>query len=225
MAFLKFPGVDNMTTENCSYIPCLLCLASAYLDETHGLFWCVMRRPWPSYICYHPRIRWEEVTIMFEGRHWFQSRYLRVSWSYQEIFWTDDLMPGTVRLGTEKPKIQTTAKSLFSVIPLCLYHCQSYSYLASGLTMQLFLIVLTLAATTLQSPVSLTSRDPFPDAGSFASWQCSDCVANSPCLSWPHDNIVSGTCFSLEQGQASLQVTAVAVPGGWQDTQYNFLTW
>ncbi|RYN85930.1 hypothetical protein AA0120_g8515 [Alternaria tenuissima] len=80
--------------------------------------------------------------------------------------------------------------------------------------MQLFLVVLALAATTLLSPVSLTRRDPIPDAGSFASWPCFDCAANSPCLSWPHDNIVSETCFSLEQGQASLRVTAVASPGG-----------
>ena len=41
--------------------------------------------------------------------------------------------------------------------------------------MQLFLVVLILAATTLLSPVSLTRRDPFPDAGSFASWPCFDC--------------------------------------------------
>ncbi|KAB2103442.1 hypothetical protein AG0111_0g8160 [Alternaria gaisen] len=80
--------------------------------------------------------------------------------------------------------------------------------------MQLFLVVLALAATTLLSPVSLTRRDPIPDAGSFASYPCFDCAANGLCLSWPYENIVSETCFSLEQGQASLQVTTVASPCG-----------
>jgi hypothetical protein len=78
--------------------------------------------------------------------------------------------------------------------------------------MQLLTITFALAAITRASPLSLTRRDPIPNAGSFTSWSCFDCAASDPCLSWPHENILSETCYPLEQGQASLQVLAIASP-------------
>jgi hypothetical protein len=88
--------------------------------------------------------------------------------------------------------------------------------ISPGLTvssiMQLLAITFALATTTLASPLSLVRRDPIPNAGAFTSWSCFDCAASNPCLSWPHDNIVSETCYPLEAGQASLQVYEVASP-------------
>jgi hypothetical protein len=74
------------------------------------------------------------------------------------------------------------------------------------------LTTLALAAATLAIPLS--SPAPQQDAGSFAftSWTCDACATNNICLSFPHEGIVQGECYSLEPGQASLTVYQSITP-------------
>jgi hypothetical protein len=122
------------------------------------------------------------------------------------------------RLNCERKAIKPLSTTpLQSYIPSNIKSSQYSPDQATSSIMQFLTITFALTATTLASPLTRTRRnpvpDPIPNAGSFTSWSCFDCADSNPCLSFPHDNIVSDTCYPLEQGQASLQVLDVALPG------------